>query len=231
MPGSIIIRPALWPDLTSYIDLIQRTSQATYVSPAIGMTPDLFSPQVYDQPWLYDYLAARLKPDSPVKVWVAEHGTQLVGTIGVSEADAGCELLGLYVDARYQGQGIGHQLWDTARAVIGDREAHLSTYAHIPVVDIYKHWSFIEDQNKPPTPSVWPGLPPDASVQALYLRRPAPSVLMNEDLARAEDIKQAMSRLLVQLEETATGQTIETPGAWRHHPKAWVKRYPPTDLI
>jgi GNAT superfamily N-acetyltransferase len=166
------IRLAQPADLPAYTDLVQRTSQATYVNPEVGFTPELFAPEVYQQPWLKDYLSARFIPEPGKHIWVATHQGQLIGTITIVEMGDICELLGLYVDVGHQGRGIGTRLWQTALKTVGNREVVLNTYTHNPTVAIYKHWGFIEDTSKLRFPSQWPGLAPGATAQGFYLRRP-----------------------------------------------------------
>lgn len=225
------IRTITPDDLTAYIDLVQRTSQATYVNPEVGFTPELFSPAVYRQPWLHDYLSARVTPEPGKHVWVALIEGKLIGTITIVEMGGTCELLGLYVDPHYHGQGIGSQLWQTALEVVGRREIVLDTYTHNPTVTIYKHWGFVEDTTKPHFPSEWPGLAPDAIAEAFYLRRPAtpavtiPHTELGAQLDQTATIKAEMTELLRELEQTATSQTITKPGGWRHDPLGWLKRH------
>ena len=52
-----------------------------------------------------------------------------------------------------------------------------------------------------------------------------------ENLAEAAAIKVAMSKLLTELEQAATGLPADKlptiPGAWRHRPQAWAQEYFP----
>jgi ribosomal protein S18 acetylase RimI-like enzyme len=224
----VTIRAITKADLPAYIDLVQRTSQATYVKPEVGFTRELFSAAVYQQPWLKDYLSARVVPEPGKHVWVAATPTgQLIGTITIVEMGNTCELLGLYVDTAHQGQGIGTRLWQTALTIIGRREVVLNTYTHNPTVAIYKHWGFVEDTSKPHFASQWPGLAPGSTAEGFYLRRPArpavtiPRTELGTQLHEAAQIKREMTELLSELERTATGHLISKPGAWRHHPASW----------
>jgi GNAT superfamily N-acetyltransferase len=228
---AVTIRAITPADLPAYIGLVQRTSQATYVNPEVGFTPELFSPAVYQQPWLRDYLSARVVPVPGKHVWVAFIKDKLIGTVTIVEMGEVCELLGLYVDTSYHGQGVGSQLWQTALKAVGRREIVLNTYTHNPTVAIYKHWGFVEDTSKPHFPSEWPGLAPDATAEGFYMRRPATSAVtiprtpLGTQLEQAAAIKAEMTRLLSELEQTATHQTIAKPGAWRHDPTGYAQRY------
>jgi len=54
-----------------------------------------------------------------------------------------------------------------------------------------------------------------------------PRSSLGEMLAQAREIKSEMSRLLVELEERATGHNIEKLGGWRQDPSGWDARHRP----
>lgn len=172
--ASITIRRAVPADLPHYVDLVQRVSAATYPDPSLGFGRELFSSAAYHSAPLLPLLAQRLSAHSPVQVWLALDGNRLVGTIALHPDGATSELLGFYVAPEYQGQGIGHRLWQTLLAANAGRGLWLTTYMHCHrALAIYKHYGFRLDPERPPFVSQWPGLAPGHGVRGVYLvRRP-----------------------------------------------------------
>jgi Tfp pilus assembly protein FimT len=56
---------------------------------------------------------------------------------------------------------------------------------------------------------------------------------LSDQLARTEAIKAQLTKLLRELEASATGSTMrpdEKPGQWRQHPAAWADKHLPKKL-
>lgn len=174
---SLKIRRARAEDLASYVELVQRVSQATYPAPEIGMGPDLFAPEVYRKPPIGPLLAERLSPESGILVWLAFSSDKLIGTIALHPGIGRSELLGLYVDPSYQGHGAGAALWHVLLKANKGGELWLTTYMHCThALEIYRHWGFITDSRRQIFVSQWPGLKAGHGVRGVYLVRSTKSL-------------------------------------------------------
>ncbi len=167
----ILIRLAKKSDIKNYTDLLQKTYQASYTSEKLGLTKDCFSRKIFStkdtQKYLKSYLSINLKQ----KTWLAFSGQKLVGSITITNKDEEFELKGFYVLPRFQGRGIGKELWKYIQDFVKHKYLVLDLYAHNhKVINSYKRWGFVIDKKKGVFYRHWPEWPDGLKAKCIYMR-------------------------------------------------------------
>lgn len=109
----IDIRFGTLADLEAYTQLLQQTYVQAYVNYELGLTPDCFSTEIFNNLDTQKYLQSHLINTSTQKTWLAWNGDKLVGSITcILINDHEAELTGFYVHPDHQGKGIGKELYD-----------------------------------------------------------------------------------------------------------------------
>lgn len=171
------IRLARENDLEAYRDLLQRTYTDAYVDESLGVTPELFSEEVFSahSKDTDSYLRYNIEPSENQRTWFAFDGEELIGAITIEAKGDECELRGFYVDPKRQGSGIGKKLYDKAIEFAGNRDIVLDIYAHnTRVIAIYKRWGFEIDTAKGDGGYFdrhWAEWPLGVKVRSVYMRR------------------------------------------------------------
>lgn len=167
----VSIRLARKSDLTQYTKLLQRTYQDAYTDEKLGLTKSCFSKKVFSTRDTQEYLKSSLTISKKQRTWLAFLGQKLVGAITIINRGKESELRGFYVAPRYQGRGIGKQLWSLARNFTKNRDVVLDIYAHNKrTIDIYKKWGFVIDRKKGVFYRHWPEWPEGLRAKCIYMR-------------------------------------------------------------
>lgn len=167
----ISIRLAKKSDLKKYTNLLQKTYQIAYTNEKLGLTKSCFSKKVFSTPDTQKYLKSSLIINSKQKTWLAFLEAKLVGSITIIDKGKERELRGFYVSTKYQGHGIGKQLWNYAINFAKGKEVVLDLYAHNrKTIAMYKKWGFIIDKKKGIFYRHWPEWPEGLKAKCLYMR-------------------------------------------------------------
>lgn len=167
----VSIRLAKNSDLKDYTDLLQRTYQAAYTDEKIGLTKDCFSKEIFNSSGSQDYFKSSLLVNNQQKTWLGFFNSKLIASLTIFNKDDECELRGFYVAPKYQGQGIGKQLWELALNFSDGRDIVLDLYSHNQkTIKIYKKWGFKIDKQKGIFYRHWPEWPKGLEVECLYMR-------------------------------------------------------------
>lgn len=167
----VAVRLAKNSDLKDYADLLQRTYQTAYTDEKIGLTKGCFSKEIFNSPDSLDYLKLNLKVNNKQKTWFGFLDSRLIASITITDKGSECELRGFYVTPKYQGHGIGKQLWELALNFAGAKDVVLDLYAHNrKTIEMYKKWGFSIDKQKGIFYRHWPEWPKGLEVKCLYMR-------------------------------------------------------------
>ena len=165
------IRLAKNSDLKDYTDLLQSSYQAAYTDEKIGLTKDCFSKEIFNSSGSQDYFRSNLIVNKQQKTWLGFLNSKLIASLTIFNKDDECELRGFYVAPKYQGQGIGKQLWELALNFSDGRDIVLDLYSHNQkTIKIYKKWGFKIDKQKGIFYRHWPEWPKGLEVECLYMR-------------------------------------------------------------
>ncbi len=165
----ISVRQARKSDIKKYTDLMQRTFQKTYTNERIGLTKDCFSREVFATKDTQKYLKSMLVVNRDQKTWLAFRGSKLVGSITASRKGKETEIKSFYVDPKYQGKGIGKQLWILAMD-FAKYHIVLEIYAHNKrTIDMYRKWGFRIDKKKGAVHSHWPEWPEGLTAKRIFM--------------------------------------------------------------
>jgi len=166
------IRLAKKSDIKKYTVLLQKTYQNAYTNEKIGLTKNCFSKKVFSTEDSQNYLKSSLVINAKQKTWIAFSGTKLIGSITIISKGKECELRGFYVDTKYQGKGIGKQLWKYALDFSNGKDIVLDIYAHNKkTINIYRRWGFVVDKKKGVFYRHWPEWPEGLKAKCIYMRR------------------------------------------------------------
>jgi len=89
----------------------------------------------------------------------------------MTESDKEFELRGFYVDPKYQGKGIGKQLWTLAHGFAKRKDVILDIYAHNKrTIKMYRKWGFVVDKKKGVFYRHWPEWPEGLKAKCIYMR-------------------------------------------------------------
>lgn len=116
---NITIRLAKETDLAEYTKLLQKTYQDTYTNNILGLTKDLFSEEIFNTLDTQKYLATNLEINDKQKCWLAFDGSNLIGSIVITE-DKNC----------YELRGLVKKLWHLALNFSKNKNVILDIYAH-----------------------------------------------------------------------------------------------------
>lgn len=168
------IRPAIPADLADYTQLLQRAYQSAYVDESIGLTADLFSPEIFSSADTQKYLAQRLTTGPGKMTWLAFLGEKLAGSVTcVLESDDIAEIAGFYVDPEHQGKGIGTRLYSRALDFAGDRDLVLDLYCHnTNAISMYSRWGWVLDTSRGEKGYFsrhWPEWPESVRAKCMYM--------------------------------------------------------------
>ena len=167
----ISIRLAKTSDLKEYTKLLQKTYQASYTNEKLGLTRACFSRKVFSTSDTQKYLKSCLIISNKQKTWLAFVGSRLVGSITITDKGKEYELRGFYVSPKYQGRGIGKQLWTNARDFAKSKDIVCDIYAHNhKTIKLYKKWGFIVDKKKGTFYRHWPEWPEGLKAKCIYMR-------------------------------------------------------------
>lgn len=165
------IRLATHDDLKQYTSLLQETYENSYTNEGLGLTKDLFSKEIFNNPITQKYLSGNLINNDNQKCWLAFIGNQLVGSITVLRRDKDYELKGFYIASNYQGKGIGKKLWRLVLNFAHDKNIVLDIYAHnTKTIEIYRKWGFTIDKAKGEFYRHWPEWPKNIQAKCIYMR-------------------------------------------------------------
>jgi len=168
---NVSIRLAKKSDLKTYTDLLQKTYQAAYTNEKLGLTKDCFSKKNFATDDTQKYLKSSLVVNAKQKTWLAFLGKKLVGSITITNRGKACELRGFYVATKYQGKGIGRQLWKRALNFVDNKDIVLDLYAHNhKTINMYKKWGFFTDKKKGIFYRHWPEWPDGLKAKCFYMR-------------------------------------------------------------
>jgi ribosomal protein S18 acetylase RimI-like enzyme len=162
-------------DLNQYTDLLQKTYQQAYTNEELGLTPACFSKEIFASQHTQDYLRSHLINNDTQKTWLAFEGKELIGSVTcIIKDDREAELTGFYVSARYQGKGLGRQLYDLALRFAGQRDLILDVYSHVSkTIEMYKKWGWQLDTTKGEDGYFyrhWPEWPKGVIAKCKYMR-------------------------------------------------------------
>ncbi len=165
------IRLARKSDLSDYSKLLQKTFQDTYTDESIGLKKELFSEEVFSSSRIQKYLASNLEVHDKQKTWAAFIDSKMIGSITITEREEDYELRGFYVATKYQGQGIGKNLWKLAEEFAKKKDITLDTYVHGKrTIEMYKRWGFEIDKNKGEFYRHWEEWPEGIKAKCVYMR-------------------------------------------------------------
>ena len=145
-----LIRLAQPSDLKVYTDLLQVVYQSAYTNDKIGLTPDCFSKEIFATKDTQKYLELRLVNTVQQKTWLTFAGAKIVGSVScIIKSNDEAELAGFYVDPKYQGKGLGKQLYNMALKFAGNRDLLLDIYTHnAKAIEMYKKWGWKLDKSR-----------------------------------------------------------------------------------
>lgn len=168
----IYIRLAEKNDLVKYTNLLQKTYQDAYANGKLGLTKDCFSKKVFSSPDTQKYLKSNLVLTDKLKTWLAFVGSKMVGSITCIDKGKEYEMRGFYVAPKYQGKGIGTQLYNCALNLTKrNKDIVLDIYAHsFKTISMYKNWGFKIDRKKGTFYRHWPEWPKRLKAKCLYMR-------------------------------------------------------------
>ena len=171
MNMEVSIRPAKKSDIKEYTKLLQKTYQIAYANEKIGLTKSCFSKKIFSTADTQKYLKSSLITNSKQKAWLAFIGPKLVGAITITDKGKDYELRGFYVAYKYQGRGIGKQLWNRALNFGKGKDIVCDLYAHNKkTIKLYKRWGFIIDKKKGTFYRHWPEWPDGLKAKCIYMR-------------------------------------------------------------
>jgi len=143
--NSITITPATPADARGLVAVQKAGWLATYPNQAAGITAQDLLLKDFDSPQRIRAIEHRHAHQTTKRTWVAKLSTgQVVGFAGAS-SDEPKEILAMYVDPDFQGQGIGHQLMQTALDWLGpssEIELHVVAY-NDKAIKFYQGFGFI----------------------------------------------------------------------------------------
>jgi len=169
---TIFIRQARPTDLSAYTTMIQQTDQKTYTNDSLGLTKECFSEEVFSSEDTQTYLKSKLAIADNKQTWVAVTKNIVLGSVTIEDKGDSYELSGFYVLPKYQGMGMGKQLWAKALEFANDKDITLDIYSHnTKTIDIYKNWGFEVDAERGTFSRHWPEWPEGVKAESLYMRR------------------------------------------------------------
>ncbi|MEK6888383.1 MAG: GNAT family N-acetyltransferase [Candidatus Aenigmatarchaeota archaeon] len=167
----VSIRLAKKSNIREYTKLLQKTYQTSYTNEKLGLIKSCFSRKIFSTMDTQEYLKASLVISNKQKTWLAFIGPKLVGAITITDKGKECELRGFYVHPKYQGRGIGKQLWMRVLNFTKDKDVILDIYAHNRrTIELYKRWGFIIDKKKGTFYRHWPEWPEGLKAKCIYMR-------------------------------------------------------------
>lgn len=153
-----------------YTKFLQKAYEDAYTNEELGLTKDCFSEEIFNTPDTQKYLASNLELNDSQKCWLSFDGGKLVGSVTIIERDKNYELRGFYVDAAYQGKGIGKQLWSLVLSFANGKDIMLDTYAHnTKSIELYKRWGFEIDTERGEFYRHWPEWPEGLQAKCIYM--------------------------------------------------------------
>lgn len=139
-------------DARGVLEVIRETWLTTYPNPDLGITRGDIKYSFKDslEPSEIDKMSARIASTLPTECrLVAECGGDIVGIATMVRHHDHNELRAMYVLEGYQGQGVGHSLWQIAKDFA---DPHLGIIVRVATytsaVDFYKKLGFIDTGNR-----------------------------------------------------------------------------------
>ncbi|MCH8741778.1 GNAT family N-acetyltransferase [Patescibacteria group bacterium] len=149
----------------------QKTFQDAYTNKKIGLTKKHFSKKVFSSLRIQDYLRSNLTLTKKQKTWVVFLKSEMIGSITRTDKGKEYELRGFYVLPKYQGRGIGKQLWKHALNFAKRKDITLDIYAHqLKTINMYKKWGFKIDRKKKAFYRHWAEWPKRLKAKCIYMR-------------------------------------------------------------
>lgn len=168
----VTIRLAKEGDFSAYLDLMQKTYQASFVNNELGLTKDMFVSQYFHTPTALKFFTEMMNVNDKQKCWLAFIGDELVGSITMTNKENEYMLGGFYVATKHQGMGIGKKLWNLAQDYAERKDITLGVYTHnAKTIELYKKWGFVIDATKEIEVGHWEDWPEGVTIKTLYMRR------------------------------------------------------------
>jgi ribosomal protein S18 acetylase RimI-like enzyme len=157
--------------------MAQQSYQKAYTNDSLGLPKELFSEEVFASDDTQTYLKSKLVETDTKKSWVVVTKNVVLGSVTVEDKGDSYELSGFYVLPKYQGMGMGAQLWAKVLEFASDKDITLDIYSHnTKTIDMYKKWGFEIDTERGTFFRHWPEWPEGVQAESLYMRRATPSV-------------------------------------------------------
>jgi GNAT superfamily N-acetyltransferase len=175
MEYKIIEGSARWAD--KYLEFYRQAVSIYYAYPERGITPDLFSRELFSSPRIQRYFEELCENTANKKTWLAvNEQDNLLGVIAAERHANYCEFKAFYVRPDLQGQGIGKALFNRAEDFANDQTIRLDVVEYMTdTIAMYKRWGFEIDRSKGKV--VYPFIEwPEAVRQkfrGIYMVRPA----------------------------------------------------------
>lgn len=167
----VSIRLARKSDIKEYTDLLQKTYQKAYTDESLGLTKNCFSKKVFSTPDTQKYLKSSLTINRKQKTWLAFFRSKMIGSITITDRGKEFELRGFYVATKYQGRGVGKQLWCLAISFASGKDIILDIYVHNKrTINMYKKWGFFIDKKKGVFYRHWPEWSEGLEAKCIYMR-------------------------------------------------------------
>lgn len=159
-----------WAD--RYREFARRSYLSAYCKPELGLTPDLFSEEVFDSARIIKYFRDICERGDDNKTWLAiDEDRDLIGAIGAHRHEDFCELKAFYVKEGLQGQGIGHALYEKVLQFAGGMAMQLDVVSFMAkTINMYERWGFAVDTSREAFEYPWEEWPPGPFLIQMNLR-------------------------------------------------------------
>lgn len=145
---SIIEGTVKWADKCR--EFCRQAYLAAYPNPAIGITEDLFSEEVFSSPRIVKYFQNMCRETADHKIWLAvDNNQEILGVVAGHLHPDYCDMQCFYVAAKHKGQGIGHALYQKVLKLAGSLPIQVDVIEYMAdTIAMYEHWGFEIDESK-----------------------------------------------------------------------------------
>lgn len=171
---SIIEGSPEWAD--QYREFTRTSYLSAYCKPELGVTPDLFSEEIFNSARLIKYFRDICESGDDNKTWLAvNNDSDLLGVIAAHQHEDFCELKAFYVKEELQGQGIGRALYKKVLQFAGGTAMQLDVVNFMDkTISMYERWGFSVDTSREAFEYPWEEWPPGPAhvLRAIYMTKP-----------------------------------------------------------